>query len=112
MGWVTEITNVPTGRRYCVSTIEARFVGGPVWQTAVFRKRFGPFAAWFKPALIYDGVEASLARLQHEQVEALVQKTPPSDWESVKRKWLTELIYSGAEAVPLKTKRFLMNYYD
>ena len=98
MSLATEVTNIPTGKRYYVSTAEVEAVGNKVWQTAVFRKRFGPLAGVFKPALFVGGVAEGLARFQHEQVEAIIRNVAPSEWDSARSKLLSKLIESQMES--------------
>jgi hypothetical protein len=98
MRLATEVTNISTSKRYYVSTAEVQAVGNRVWQTAVFRKRFGPLAGMFRPALFVGGVAEGMARLQHEQVEAIVRNTPPHEWESAKWQLLSKLVDSQTES--------------
>jgi hypothetical protein len=106
MRLATEVTNIPTGKRYYVSTTEVQAVGNRVWQTAVFRKRFGPFAGMFKPVLFVGGVDESLSRLQHERVESIVRNTAPSDWESAKWGLLSELSEMQAQSESSEDRTF------
>jgi hypothetical protein len=87
MGFVTEVTNSVTGKRYLISTAEVEILGTRVWQTAVFKQRLGPLAGMFRPALFVGAAETSRARIQHERVEAIVQNIKPTDWEEAKWRW-------------------------
>jgi hypothetical protein len=98
MRLATEVTNISTGKRYFVSTAEVQAIGNRVWQTAVFRKRFGPLAGMFRPALFIGGVAEGTARLQHEQVQAIVRDTPPREWELAKWQLLSKLVDSQTES--------------
>ena len=44
---MTTVTNVTDGKKYFVSTVKS--TKGPPFQTAVFRKIFGPFANFSRP---------------------------------------------------------------
>jgi len=52
----------------------------------------------FRPAWRFGGVEEALARLQHEQVEAIVRNTAPSGWQSAERKLASKLYESEMES--------------
>jgi hypothetical protein len=89
MAWAAEITNIPTGKKFVVSTVDTVFGGSGVWQTAVFRKRFGPLSACFKPVLKFQSgvLGESSPYLQHQRIIELVQKISPTDWEDITARW-------------------------
>ncbi len=85
MGLVTKVTNSATNQRYTISTV--RCMGA--WQTAVFKRRLGPFAFW-APALVLNTPEATHAAAQHDRVATIVRDINPTDWKKVKRALLME----------------------
>lgn len=93
---MTTVTNIPTQKKYFVSTVEEPRVGG--WQTAVFRKIFGPLANFRKPAFFLGGSVAERAGNQHERVAAIVRDIDPINWEKASRVLSMELIEEAVRA--------------
>ena len=76
-GLMTTVTNVTTGKRYFVSTVDnsgSKYFG---YQTAVFRKRFGPLANFKRPQAFFLGDHAAYL---HGRVTALVRDVDPANW--------------------------------
>jgi hypothetical protein len=90
MGLMTTVTNIATQKKYFVSTVEEPRVGG--WQTAVYRKIFGPLANFRKPAFFLGGSVAERAANQHERVATIVRDVDPANWEEASRVLSMELI--------------------
>ena len=89
-GYVSEITNIESGKRYLISTAKMMPQKKKTWQTAVFKKRFGPLKFWF-PKLVLNGARVWSSELyedisaeQHCLIETLVHKVPPTNWEAAK----------------------------
>ena len=93
-GFMTTVANAATHKKYCVSTIEG--VGG--WQTAVFRKRFGPFANFRKPEFFLGGSAADRAGDQHDRAVAIVRDVDPENWGEASRKLSVQVINEWAAA--------------
>jgi hypothetical protein len=93
-GLMTTVTNVATHKKYSVSTIEG--IAG--WQTAVFRKRFGPFANFRKPEFFLGGSAADRAADQHGRAVAIVRGVDPANWEEEARKLHVQVINEWAAA--------------
>jgi hypothetical protein len=89
-GLMTTVTNVKTKKKYFISTVEEPRVGG--WQTAVFRKIFGPVANFGNPAFFLGCFAAERAAYQHERVATIVRDIDPADWGEASRKLSMELI--------------------
>ena len=89
-GLMTTVTNVATRKKYFVSTVEEPRVGG--WQTAVFRKIFGPLANFHKPAFFLGCSAADRAGYQHERVATIVRDVDPANWEEASRVLSVQLI--------------------
>jgi hypothetical protein len=93
-GLMAMVTNVVNRKKYFVSTIE-----GPAgWQTAVFRKAFGPFANFKKPEFTLGGSTADRARDQHDRTMAIVRDVDPVNWDEASRKLAVEVIEEWAAA--------------
>jgi hypothetical protein len=76
-GLMAEVTNVVTRRKYFVSTIEG-CVGG--WQTAVYRKKFGPFVNSRNPELFFlVGLEEERAVDRHNRMVTIVRDVDPAN---------------------------------
>ena len=95
-GLMTTVTNVKTSKKYFVSTVEEPRVGG--WQTAVFRKIFGPFANFGKPEFFLGGSVAERAAYQHERVVTIVRDVDPANWTEASRGLSMELIEEEVHA--------------
>jgi hypothetical protein len=95
-GLMTTVTNVKTKHKYFVSTVDEPRVGG--WQTAVFRKIFGPLANFRKPAFFLGGSTAERAAYQHDRVATIVRDVDPADWEEASRVLSMELIEEDVQA--------------
>jgi hypothetical protein len=95
-GLMTTVTNVATGKKYFVSTVEEPRIGG--WQTAVFRKIFGPLANFHKPAFFLGCSPAERAPYQHERVASIVRDVDPVDWKEASRVLSMELIDEDVQA--------------
>ena len=80
---MTTVTNVATRKKYFVSTVEERRVGGS--QTAVFQKIFGPFANFWRPAFVLNCSEAERAAYQHDRVATIVRDVDPTGWKEASR---------------------------
>ncbi len=74
---MTTVTNAVDGKQYFVSTVRCRRSGG--WQSAVFRKIFGPFANFRRPQGFFLGVDAAYL---HARVTALARDVDPVAWDS------------------------------
>ena len=99
-GLWTTVTNTVTRKKYFVSTVEEARVGG--WQTAVFRKIFGPFANFWKPAFFLGGAAPGRAADQHQRVATIVRDVDPVDWGEASRALSTELIEEEVPAEKAK----------
>ncbi len=95
-GLMTTVTNTATQKKYFVSTVEERRVGGS--QTAVFRKIFRPIANFSKPAFFLGGSAPERAADQHQRVEAIVRNVDPANWEEASRVLSMELIEEEVRA--------------
>ena len=93
-GLMTTVTNAASRKEYFVSTIEG--VGG--WQTAVFRKRFGPFANFRKPEFFLGGSATDRAVDQHDRAVVIVPDVDPANWEEASRKLQMQVIKEWAAA--------------
>ena len=89
MGYLTVVTNRATGKRYRISTVELGRSG--VWQTAVFRKRFGLFGLR-RPAFFVGGADEQQAPVQHARIEAMVRDVRPAKWEAGKWALVSEIM--------------------
>jgi hypothetical protein len=87
-GLMTTVTNVATRKKYFVSNVKS--LGG--WQTAVFRKIFGPLANYNKPEFFLGGAAAERAGYQHERVATIVRDVDPANWEEASRVLSVQLI--------------------
>ena len=96
MGLMTTVTNVAIQKKYFVSTVEEPGVGG--WQTAVYKKIFGPLANFRRPAFFLGGSVAERAAIQHERVATIVRDVDPANWEEASRVLSMELIEEGVLA--------------
>lgn len=67
-GLMTTVTNINNGKKYFVSTVKGE--KGPSFQTAVFRKIFGPFTNFWRPQVVYFGNDAAYL---HDRVTAIVR---------------------------------------
>jgi hypothetical protein len=97
-GLMTTVTNSATRKKYFVSTIEG--IAG--WQTAVFRKKFGPFANFRRPEFVLGGSDAERARDQHERTAAIVRDIDPANWEEASRRLAVQVIKEWAAAQEVK----------
>jgi hypothetical protein len=88
----------PHAQKYFVSTIEG--IAG--WQTAVFRKKFGPFANFRKPAFCLGGSDADHAADQHERTVAIVRDIDPANWEEASHRLAVQVINEWAAAQEVK----------
>lgn len=93
-GLMTTVANAATHKKYFVSTVEG--VAG--WQTAVFRKRFGPFANFRKPEFFFGGAAGDRAADQHDRAVAIVRDVDPANWEEASRKLQAQVINEWAAA--------------
>ncbi len=89
-GLTITVTNTPTQKKYIVSTVEEPRAGG--WQTAVFRKIFGPLANFRSPAFFLGCSAAERAAEQHQRVATIVRDVDPANWEEASRVLSMELI--------------------
>jgi hypothetical protein len=85
MGLFTKVTNIATNQRYVISTVGRM----GAWQTAVFKRRFGPLSAFWAPALVLNALEATHAAAHHDRVAIIVRDINPTNWEEAKRALLT-----------------------
>src|SRR5260370_214368 len=86
MGLVTKVTNIATDQRYVISTVGRM----GAWQTAVFKRRFGPLCAFWAPALVLNALEATHAAARHDAIAIIVRDVNPTNWEEAKRVLLME----------------------
>jgi hypothetical protein len=78
-GLMTTVINAPTGKSYFVSTVKCRHSDSEhLWQSAVFRKIFGPFANFAKPQGLFLGEERDYL---HAHVTTVVRDVDPADWD-------------------------------
>ena len=77
---------MPKNQRYVISTVGR--LGA--WQTAVFKRRLGPFSAFWPSVLVLNALEATHAATQHDRVATIVRDVEPTDWEKAKRAFLLE----------------------
>jgi hypothetical protein len=89
-GLMTTVTNIATGKKYFVSTVEEPRIGG--WQTAVFKQIFGPFANFHNPAFFLGCSPAERAPYQHKRVASIVPDVDPVVWKEASRVLSMELI--------------------
>jgi hypothetical protein len=101
-GLMTTVTNNITHRKYFVSTIEG--IAG--WQTAVFRKKFGPFANFRKPEFFLGGSSADRAADQHDRTVAIVRDVDPANWDEASRKLSVQVIEEWAAAEAAQDEAF------
>ena len=73
---MTIVINAADRKQYFVSTVKCPG-SKELYQTAVFRKIFGPFANFRKPQTTFFGNDAAYL---HGRVTALVRNTDPVDW--------------------------------
>jgi hypothetical protein len=93
-GLMTTVTNIVNRRQYLVSTIE-----GPAgWQTAVFRKGFGPFANFQKPEFVLGGSTAERAKDQHDRSAAIARDLDPAKWADASQELAVQVIREWAAA--------------
>ena len=75
------VTNVTNGKRYFVSTVKntrgSAASRHAEYQTAVYRKIFGPFANFRQPQAFFMGNDAAYL---HDRIIALVRDVDPADW--------------------------------
>jgi hypothetical protein len=91
-GLMTTVTNTVNRKKYFVSTIE-----GPAgWQTAVFRKKFGPFANFKKPEFVLGGSTTEKAADQHNRTVAIVRDLDPAGWVEDSQKLAIQVIEEWA----------------
>lgn len=91
MSYVSEISNVVTGKKYVISTAKDTALGA--WQTAVFECRSCLPADPFSPVMFTGGAtDNENALLIHKQVEQIVANLPPADWDSAKWKLLKQTL--------------------
>lgn len=89
---MTTVTNVTNGKRYFVSTIKNTYGSAASrhaeYQTAVYRKIFGPFANFKQPQALYMGNDAAYL---HDRIIELVRDVDPADW------WRREMFISAED---------------
>jgi hypothetical protein len=102
-GLMTTVTNTATRKKYFVSTIEG--IAG--WQTAVFRKKIGPFVNFRKPEFSLGGSDADRAADQHERAVAIVRDIDPENWEEASRRLAVQVINEWAAAQEVKDAAWL-----
>jgi hypothetical protein len=77
-GLCTTVTNVTNGKSYFVSTVKSpRYKGS--YETAVFRKIFGPLASFWRPQATFIGDDAASL---HARVTELVREFDPKYWRT------------------------------
>lgn len=101
-GLMTAVTNAVSRRKYFVSTIE-----GPAgWQTAVFQKKFGPFANFKKPEFVLGGSTTERAADQHDRTIAIVRDLDPAGWADASQKLAVQAIEEWAASEKPKDDAF------
>jgi hypothetical protein len=66
------------------------------WQTAVFRKIFGPLANFRKPEFVLGGSTAARAADQHDRAVTIVRDVDPANWEEASRRLAIQVIEERA----------------
>jgi hypothetical protein len=88
------------GDQHCESkTIFSSTIEGPAgWQTAVFRKGFGPFANFRKPEFVLGGSTAERAKDQHDRSAAIARDLDPAKWADASQELAVQVIREWAAA--------------
>jgi hypothetical protein len=76
-GLMTTVTNAANGKSYLVSTVNSSRPLTGLYETAVFRKIFGPFANFWRPQATFFGSDATDL---HSRATALVRDIDPGRW--------------------------------
>ena len=90
--WGNTVTNKPSRKGFFVSTVPVNPLGEWIWQTAVFKQRFGPFAGFFRPVLFVGASSELFAEGQHQQVIDLVREIPLERWDNARDQLLLALV--------------------
>jgi hypothetical protein len=84
-GIATNIRNEPTGKVYIVSTVRRRCPSGNIhWECKVFKKRWGPFSAFFPCKVWVHVIDDGRERAAHDLVVKAVRESHPEMWWIVK----------------------------